>query len=576
MLEKTASVTQKVDKRYQNKYDKLLNETRKQQKHWYISVDDFSRVEYTLQSSDEQKIRLVHCYKPDSYYFHNFSGFYTNAEYRALEKAILAIERIKAAQSKRNEIKNKSSSQGIKRKDSVLNDLQENTWNGRCKWTEIKDPKWFGAFRTVYRESQIVFIIIQNQGPASFSYYLKYVNTREYWKLKQREGEYLADLIKRQFRQATANITNLDSSKVEVVKKTAAQVHKEQVALIKARDEAIRQKKLQRMTLENDLTNVLMQKYKSEDRKDYFGIEFLASGSSIRELEHIRGAVLPADIYEFRRTTAEFLSKINRGGNQSPEVVDLYKELISEYVKQYSHGKSHLSSGDINKYTRKLSSLQVQKNNDMPAMKEQVAPEDSKELERQTGNKIQKRKVGTRDFVIRTSVLSCMYKQHSIVNVDAVIKIVDRKGTIAERIVPAGYCQQCQQFFILEDDFKNLSGSVEPLCSVIDEKSYRKNYNTKKYFDKLSEWPERSILRKCGYTVSQAAGLSTPERRKILANVIDHDVLSKIEIRSHIKKQIILHANQELAIDKWESDYDFVEGYNKGYYAKYGVVEVRR
>ena len=82
---------------------------------------------------------------------------------------------------------------------------------------------------------------------------------------------------------------------------------------------------------------------------------------------------MPADIYEFRRTTAEFLSKINRGGNQSPEVVDLYKELISEYVKQYSHGKSQLSSGDVNKYTRKLSSLQVrEKNNDVPAMKERV------------------------------------------------------------------------------------------------------------------------------------------------------------------------------------------------------------
>lgn len=76
--------------------------------------------------------------------------------------------------------------------------------------------------------------------------------------------------------------------------------------------------------------------------------------------------------------------------------------------------------------------------------------------------------------------------------------------------------------------------------------------------------------------MSQAAGLSSPERWKILANVIDHDVLSKIEIRSHIKKQISLHANHELAIDKWESDYDFVEGYNKGYYAKYGVVKVRR
>lgn len=420
------------------------------------------------------------------------------------------------------------------------------------------------------------FTITQVKGPISFNYYLKNLDTKEYWKLKIREGAVLADLIKKQFQQATTNGLILESDKLNVAQKSATQPPEKQVELIKARDEAIRQKKLQRMALENNLNTVLMQKYKSEDRKEYIGIEFLASGSSIRELEHIRGAVLPTDIYEFRRTTAEFLSKIKRGGDQPPEVVDLYKELISEYVKQYSHGKSHLSSGDINKYTRKLSSLQVQKNNDMPAMKEQVAPEDPKELERQTGNKIQKRKVGTRDFVIRTSVLSCMYKQHSIVNVDAVIKIVDRKGTIAERIVPAGYCQQCQQFFILEDDFRNLSGSVEPLCNVIDEQSYRKNYNKKKYFDNLSEWPEQSILRKCGYTVSQAAGLSSPERWQILANVIDHDVLSKIEIRSHIKKQISLHANHELAIDKWKSDYDFVEGYNKGYYAKYGVVKVRR
>lgn len=41
------------------RYDKLLSETRTQQKHWYISTDEYSRVEYTLQSDDEQKIRLV-------------------------------------------------------------------------------------------------------------------------------------------------------------------------------------------------------------------------------------------------------------------------------------------------------------------------------------------------------------------------------------------------------------------------------------------------------------------------------------------------------------------------------------
>ena len=116
---------------------------------------------------------------------------------------------------------------------------------------------------------------------------------------------------------------------------------------------------------------------------------------------------------------------------------------------------------------------------------------------------------------------------------------------------------------------------MELLCNVIEEKSYRKNYNRKNYFDNLSEWPEQSILRKCGYTVSQAAGLSDPERWRILANVIDHEVLSKIEIQSHIRKQKSLHAKHELAIDKWQSDDDFVSGYNKGYYAKYGVVMLK-
>ena len=51
-----------------------------------------------------------------------------------------------------------------------------------------------------------------------------------------------------------------------------------------------------------------------------------------------------------------------------------------------------------------------EKNNGVPAMKEQVAREEEpKESEKQTGRKVQKRKVGTRDFVIRTSVRSCMY-----------------------------------------------------------------------------------------------------------------------------------------------------------------------
>lgn len=82
-------------------------------------------------------------------------------------------------------------------------------------------------------------------------------------------------------------------------------------------------------------------------------------------------------------------------------------------------------------------------------------------------------------------------------------------------------------------------------------------------------------MRKCGNTVSQNAGLSSPERWKILANVMDHDVLSKIQIQSHIRKQISLLAKPELVIDKWQIDDDFESGYNKGYYAEYSVVMLK-
>ncbi len=75
--------------------------------------------------------------------------------------------------------------------------------------------------------------------------------------------------------------------------------------------------------------------------------------------------------------------------------------------------------------------------------------------------------------------------------------------------------------------------------------------------------------------MSQNAGLSSPERWKILANVMDHDVFSKIQIQSHIRKQISLLAKPELVIDKWQIDDDFESGYNKGYYAEYSVVMLK-
>lgn len=283
---------------------------------------------------------------------------------------------------------------------------------------------------------------------------------------------------------------------------------------IKKREEAIRQEKQRREALENELNSILMSQYIAEDGKKYLGIEILSMRSSMRDLEQIGDIKLSNDVKEFSEKTFEFLEKIDSGMKRTPEMIELYQQLISEYVRRYSHGRSQLSSGDLYKYTRTLLSLQGKREElqKTKALEESSKPEDLKDQVSSVTGAKQEQKVGTRDFVIRTSVLSCMYKQHSIVNIDAAIKTVDHSGVINEKVVPAGYCQQCQKFFILEDDFRKLNANSELLCNVIEEKSYRANYDRKNYFDKISEWPEESILKKCGYTVSQKTGLGSLER----------------------------------------------------------------
>ncbi len=174
MTNKSTASTQGISIQDRIKFKNLLLETREKRKHWYISVDEFNVVEYTLQSNDEQKIRLVHRFKPESYHFINFTGVYTYEYYRALENAILDIVRFKTTLPKgREKGENKQpsvQSETKKWKDVVFDDLQEKTRNGICKWTDTKDSKRVGVFTTVYNDWQMVFTVSQINGPKAFEY----------------------------------------------------------------------------------------------------------------------------------------------------------------------------------------------------------------------------------------------------------------------------------------------------------------------------------------------------------------------------------------------------------------------
>lgn len=183
-------------------------------------------------------------------------------------------------------------------------------------------------------------------------------------------------------------------------------------------------------------------------------------------------------------------------------------------------------------------------------------------------------KIGVKDFIIRGNVFRCMHKSHQIQNVDAEVKVSLNNGEDKLFQISAGYCQQCNVYFIMESTYQELKRKGIILCRITDSKTYAKGG-----FMNGSKLAQESILMQYGYNVSQTVGLSARQRQKILAVMIDNKVLSKSEIISYLDFFIRQHGsrnNMGIAISKWEDDREFVEHYKSGEYTKFGVNAIYR
>lgn len=74
---------------------------------------------------------------------------------------------------------------------------------------------------------------------------------------------------------------------------------------------------------------------------------------------------------------------------------------------------------------------------------------------------------------------------------------------------------------------------------------------------------EESIIKTFGYDVSYNSNLSTEERRKILADIVDLEILSPGEVSKHLEFCCTMHSGDRFisARQKWESDKEFIENY---------------
>lgn len=187
------------------------------------------------------------------------------------------------------------------------------------------------------------------------------------------------------------------------------------------------------------------------------------------------------------------------------------------------------------------------------------------------------------DFVVRSSssVFKCRNKLHQLQDVRAVFRSISRMGTVRELEIPAGYCPQCNIYFILESTFERIKRSGVPICRTMDEKTYVcNNYNGSSMDITLAQ---ESVLMQFGYTVSQTEDLPMIQRRAILAAVVDYKVLTKNEVISYLDYFIRYRKNQRnqdgslrygAAIEKWKEDREFISHYKIGNYTKVAMKRI--
>lgn len=182
------------------------------------------------------------------------------------------------------------------------------------------------------------------------------------------------------------------------------------------------------------------------------------------------------------------------------------------------------------------------------------------------------------DFIIRCAIFQCSFKQHIISDIDASIDIMDisTNDTISI-VVPAGYCSNCNKYFIMDSSYNKIFSKGLPLCRIIDK---RDKVSKNALVSCPEKWGSKeSILKQYGYNVSVIDNLSDTKRQKILAVIIDIEALTKVEVIGYLRYFIRIHKNNprfEKAILKWNNDIEFIEEYNKGHYTTYKVSGLKK
>lgn len=162
-----------------------------------------------------------------------------------------------------------------------------------------------------------------------------------------------------------------------------------------------------------------------------------------------------------------------------------------------------------------------------------------------------------KDFITRSNLIGC--RHHKLVHLTLRFKVVDLDGHILEVYCPAYYCNECNRYYLMDEDYDRVKNYGVMLCRLVNEAYWQESQNIT-----FRGYNEESLLHTLGYNVTQKDNLSDEQRWRILEVAVDQNTILKEDIVQFL--DFLIHSrnsssNMETALKKWKKDKEHILQY---------------
>lgn len=201
--------------------------------------------------------------------------------------------------------------------------------------------------------------------------------------------------------------------------------------------------------------------------------------------------------------------------------------------------------------------------------------EENKYTKATISNKLRKQiEINHGDFVVRTNLFRCFYKDHLVEEIIGLLKIITPQGKEVTDKVACAYCSKCNCYYMLTSEYNRVSQKGIILCQLIDKDDYYKTGT----FNRMNRVNE-SLLMQNGYNVKANVGLTDIQRQMILESIMENNILTPHRIVSYIDTFILQKRNMPQynnAVKKWELDKQFVLSYDNEHKREVEIKSIKR